>query len=61
MIISLISVVFAPACTFPAAHVYKLPLTNEILQRTNVTEIDVGGAGSGVARYVVSLKLLNIS
>lgn len=41
MAMLLISILFAAACTFLAARVTPLPLTNQILSRTNVTIIDV--------------------
>ena len=41
MIILIVSILFAAACTFIAAHVTKLPMTSEILSRTQVNDIDV--------------------
>lgn len=49
-----ISILFAAACTFLASHITHLPITSEILSRTNVNDIDVGvslvlGVAGGMA------------
>lgn len=54
LVMLFVSILFAAACTFLAAHLTHLPLTNEILSRTNVTDIDVAvslvlGVAGGMA------------
>ena len=59
----LISILFAAGCTFFAAHIIQLPLTDQILSRTSVSDIDVAvslvlGVAGGMALVTALPEIL---